>query len=237
MNNGKMFRSQIGGFNKEDVNNYIKEIDTELGKLREESAAAAAKAEAAAADAAALADKLAKAEADAAELAEKLGFAGLLHDITKDFTLEAQIKLCNEYGIKLDMDNIVPKLLHAKTGCEYARRCFGKDLIDDLVYSGIYYHTTGRHGMTLFEAIIYLADYIEVGRTFEDCVALRKYFYDSIAVCNSFEEKLEVLRKTMVMSFDLTIKNLIEESKQIDSDTVEARNYFLINKNVFNKVS
>ena len=171
------------------------------------------------------------------ELAEKLGFAGLLHDITKDFTLEAQIKLCNEYGIKLDMDNIVPKLLHAKTGCEYARRCFGKDLIDDLVYSGIYYHTTGRHGMTLFEAIIYLADYIEVGRTFEDCVALRKYFYDSIAVCNSFEEKLEVLRKTMVMSFDLTIKNLIEESKQIDSDTVEARNYFLINKNVFNKVS
>ena len=165
--------------------------------------------------------------------AEKLAFAGLLHDITKDFNTEKQIEFCQSYGIPVNMDNIVPKLLHSKTGCEYARRTFGAELVDDEVYSGIYYHTTGRKNMSLFETIIYLADYIEPGRTFEDCVVLRKFFYDNIENVNSYEDKLEVLRKTMVMSFDFTIKGLIDDGKQIDSDTVEARNYFITNKKPF----
>ena len=87
--------------------------------------------------------------------------------------------------------------------------------------------------MTLFEAIIYLADYIEPGRTFGDCIRLRKFFYDGIANASSIGEKFEVLRQTMVLSFDMTISNLIEEGKAVDFDTIEARNYFLLNKNVF----
>jgi len=168
--------------------------------------------------------------------AEKLSLAGLLHDITKDFSVEKQLKLCEDYGISVDTEYLVPKLLHAKTGCEYARRLFGDEIVDHDVYNGIFYHTTGRKGMTLFEAIIYLADYIEEGRTFEDCIVLRKFFYDSIAKAVSDSEKLEVLRKTMVLSFDMTIKNLLEEGKAIDNDTIEARNYFLLRKTVFNSM-
>lgn len=168
--------------------------------------------------------------------AEKLALAGLLHDITKDFNLEKQLFMCDEYGITIDRNNIVPKLLHAKTGCEFAKRLFGDVIVDKEVYDGIYYHTTGRANMTLFEIIIYLADYIEDGRQFEDCVLLRKFFYDNIKKAQSRDEKFEVLRKTMVMSFDLTIKNLIEEGKQIDSDTVNARNYYLNNKNLLDSM-
>lgn len=171
------------------------------------------------------------------EKAEKLALTGLLHDITKDFTTEKHISLCDEYEILLDKTNIVPKLLHSKTGCEYARRVFGEEIVDNEVYSGIYYHTTGREKMTLFESIIYLADYIEEGRTFEDCIVLRNYFYDNLKKANGYDEKLTVLQKTMVKSFDLTIKNLIEESKPIDSDTISARNYFLKNENVFKNSS
>ena len=114
------------------------------------------------------------------------------------------------------------------------KRLFGDDVVDDEVYSGIFYHTTGRKGMTLFESIIYLADYIEEGRTFSDCIELRNFFYDNVKKANDYSDKLEVLRKTMVYSFDLTICNLIDEGKLIDQDTVNARNYFLLNKNVFN---
>ncbi len=166
--------------------------------------------------------------------AEKLSLAGLLHDITKDFSVEKQLKLCDEYGISVDREYLAPKLLHAKTGCEYAKRLFGSEIVDDEVYSGIYYHTTGRKNMTLFEAIIYFADYIEEGRTFEDCVILRKFFYENIEKALNYNEKTEVLRESMVLSFDMTIKNLIDEGKAIDNDTVEARNYFLLNRNVFN---
>lgn len=169
------------------------------------------------------------------EKAEKLRIAGLLHDITKDFKTEKHIELCNEYKICIDVHNLAPKLLHSKTGCEFALRTFGKDIVDDEIYNGILYHTTGRENMSLFESIIYLADYIEDTRTFEDCVKLRNYFYSNIKNANSYAEKLDVLRKTMVLSFDFTIKNLIDEGKMIDRDTINARNYFLSCKNVFNE--
>ena len=165
---------------------------------------------------------------------KKLQLTGLLHDITKDFKVEKQLELCNEYGIFVDLENMVPKLLHSKTGCEFSRRLFGSDVVDDEIYNGILYHTTGRENMSLFEAIIYLADYIEETRSFEDCVKLREYFYCNINKANNYIEKIEVLRKTMILSFDFTIKNLIDEGKRIDKDTINARNYFVSCKNVFN---
>ena len=160
---------------------------------------------------------------------EKLYFTGLLHDITKDFSTEKHLELCSKYGIEISPD-IAPKLLHSKTGAAYARDKFGEDYIDSEVYNAIFRHTTGSVNMSIFDIIIYLADYIEQGRTFEDCVYLRKFFYDRIKKADTKEERLEVLRKTLVLSFDLTIKNLIDEGKPIDSDTINSRNYFLNNK-------
>lgn len=160
------------------------------------------------------------------ESEDKLYLAGLLHDITKDFSKEEHLKMCDEFGIGISA-GIAPKLLHAKTGAAFAQKLFGRDCVDDEVYGAIYYHTTGRENMTLFEMLIYLADYIEEGRAFEDCVVLRKFFYNNIANAKSYNDKLEVLRKTMIFSFNLTIKNLILEEKPIDSDTINARNYFL----------
>ena len=159
---------------------------------------------------------------------EKLYFAGLLHDITKDFGTEKQLETCRKFGIDVPL-TLAPKLFHSKTGAYFARDIFGAELVDSEVFSGILYHTTGRANMSLFEIIIYLADYIEDGRTFEDCVYLREYFYDRINEAKAMTDKLEILRKTMVLSFDLTIKNLISENKQIDSDTINSRNYFLTN--------
>ena len=160
---------------------------------------------------------------------EKLYFTGLLHDITKDFSTEKHLELCSKYSIAISPD-IAPKLLHSKTGAAYARDKFGEDYIDSEVYNAIFRHTTGSVNMSVFDIIIYLADYIEQGRTFEDCVYLRKFFYDRIKKANTKEERLEVLRKALVLSFDLTIKNLIDEGKSIDSDTINSRNYFLNNK-------
>ena len=111
---------------------------------------------------------------------DKLMVAGILHDITKCFELDKQIELCTAYNILYDKERVIPKLFHAKTGCELSREIFGSDVVDDEIYNSILYHTTGRADMTLFEAIIYLADYIEAGRTFSDCIELRKFFYENI---------------------------------------------------------
>jgi len=165
------------------------------------------------------------------EKCEKLALCGLLHDITKKLKTEEQFTLCDEYDIEIDKENIAPKLLHAKTGCEFARRKFGADVVDDEIYNGIKYHTTGIAGMSLFEALIYLADYIEKNRTFKDCVKLRRYFYRNLK--KGKEDKYEVLRKTLILSFDYTMKNLMDDGLAIDFDSNSTRNYFIANKNCF----
>lgn len=157
----------------------------------------------------------------------QLRCAALLHDITKKLSADEQISLCNSLGIHVEPRLIAsPKLFHSRTAAELISVDF-PEYADDEIISGVRWHTTGHQGMTVFEAIIYLADYIEDTRTFDDCVTLRKYFYDNLQKCSSYEDKVVLLRKTMVLSFDLTIKCLIEENAPLDTDTIEARNYYI----------
>ena len=49
----------------------------------------------------------------------------------------------------------------------------------------------------------------------------------SIPSMENIEEKLTVLNDTMILSFDMTIRNLLEENAPIDSDTIAARNFYV----------
>ena len=154
--------------------------------------------------------------------------AALMHDYTKEYSVEKQFELCEQYHIEItEEERLTPKLLHSKTAAAIAAHHFG---LPNDACSAIYYHTTGRPNMKPFEIVIYLADYIEETRTFADCVELRRYFYDNIGKAHSYEDKLEVLRSTLVLSFDMTIKNLLDEGKVVDFYTMSARNYLIINE-------
>lgn len=160
----------------------------------------------------------------------RLRAAALLHDITKAYDAEKQLKICSEFGIMVGREDIAaPKLFHAKTGALVAKRDFF-DFCDDEIIGAVRWHTTGRAGMSIFEMLIYLADYIEDTRTFEDCVTLRNQFYSGISEANTVEERLAVLRRTMITSFDMTIRCLISEGALVDRDTLEARNWFILNE-------
>lgn len=157
----------------------------------------------------------------------RLQAAALLHDITKKADLKKQLQYCEEFGIMVNTDDLLsPSVFHAKTAEAVAARDFPDDTDEDIL-SGIRWHTTGHSGMTVFEAIIYLADYIEETRDFDDCVRVRRYFYDRIA-CG--EEPGTVLTDTMIYSFDLTIELLLKDGAIIDSDTIRARNYYIAQK-------
>ena len=158
----------------------------------------------------------------------ELRCAALLHDITKKLSPEEHIGLCQELGITVtpDMEHS-PKLFHAITGAALAEKDLPRYADPDVI-SGIRWHTTGYGGMTMFESIIYLADYIEKTRTFDECVALRKFFYDGLREADGEDRKYRVFLETMIMSFDMTVRILTEEKSLIDRNTVEARNGFLV---------
>lgn len=152
--------------------------------------------------------------------------AALLHDITKNETVEKQLQYCREFGIILGVDPLSPKLYHSKTAAVLIERDF-PEFADPEIVSAVRWHTTGRDNMTVFEAIIYLADYIEDTRTYDDCIKLRRYFYDGISHLSSAEDKIFHLYKTMVKSFNYTMTVLMEENALIDEDTLRCRNYYL----------
>ena len=148
--------------------------------------------------------------------------AALMHDYTKEFSPEKQFELCEFYGIELtEEEKLAPKLLHGKTAAAIASHQFGlpKD-----AYSAIYYHTTGRADMTPFEIVIYLADYIDEFRDDPSCVKLREFYLKNI---NRNCDKNAVLINTLVRSFDITLKHLIDDGRLIDRNTIGARNFYL----------
>ncbi len=161
------------------------------------------------------------------EKIEKLRLSALLHDITKKDSFEKQLQYAEEFGIILNHTDVAsPRTLHAITAEAVAARDFA-DVVDEEILSGIRFHTTGHDGMSVFESVIYLADYIELTRTFDDCVALRNYFWGSMPTADERKAQAIHLCRTMVLSFDYTIRSLIENGEPVAPDTVLARNCFL----------
>ena len=144
----------------------------------------------------------------------KAEIAGLIHDCAKYFDNE-QVKECVEkYNISLDeleKNNIA--LSHSTIGAYVAKEEF--NINDEDIINAIKYHTTGKENMSLLEKVIYMADLIEEGRNFPGVDELRKLTY---------EGKLD---DAIVLSFNNTIKFVINNNQLIHPRTVKARNYIL----------
>ena len=154
--------------------------------------------------------------------------AALLHDVTKERSVEEHIDIIREVGIEVtDADKKAPKMFHARTAALVIPQKYPEFATAELV-SSVRYHTTGRANMTIEEKIIYLSDYIDMSRKFGDCVELRNYFFNFDFDSATESEKAEHLRKTLIMSYDMTLRGLIDDGKIIDKNTIEARNHLVL---------
>ena len=161
-------------------------------------------------------------EAEAVRLAERWGAdpgdaaeAGILHDITKRLELPEQLILCEKYGIILDtFEKESSKLLHAKTGAMLAEDMFG---VPAHIRDAIFWHTTGRPGMTLLEKIIYMADYIEPTRDFEGVDRLRELAYRD-------------LDEAMILGLEMSIEDIRSYGIEPHPRSKEALDWFLTQK-------
>ncbi len=153
--------------------------------------------------------------------------AALLHDITKEYDEKVQVSMLSKPGIEFTKEErLAPKTFHARTAALLIPEIY-PEFADDEVVSAVRWHTTGRSGMSLSDKLLYLADYIDYSRTFEDCVKLRDFFFSKKIEKLSEEEKLCHLDETLVMSFDMTIGAILSEGRVISPDTINARNELL----------
>ncbi len=156
--------------------------------------------------------------------------AALLHDITKEYKTEKHIEICRMCGYEpRDIDIFAPKTLHARTAAMLIPLQY-PDFADGEIVDAVRWHTTGREDMTLCERIVYLADYIDDTRNFEDCVRLRDFFWSAEPQNMDKNAREAHLRDTLIMSFKMTVSALLEDGLPISPDTVDALNSLICEK-------
>ena len=164
------------------------------------------------------------------ECTTELRAAALLHDITKEESLEKQLQLCREFDIIVQSgDVLAPKTFHAKTAAAMIVREYPAFASEEVV-SAVRWHTTGHADMTLGEQLLYLADYIDDSRMFPDCVRLRNYFWRADPAAMDESARIAHLYDTLIMSFDMTMRHLLDENATISLDTILARNALIEKK-------
>lgn len=148
---------------------------------------------------------------------EKANFAGLLHDITKNYSCEEHLKIFNTFDIILsDVERASDKLWHAISGSVYIKEYL--NVRDADIINAIRYHTTAKQNMSLLEKVIYVADFTSSDRNYPDVDVMRKLSDKS-------------LEEAMTYALKYTIGELLEKGAAVHPDTLNAYNFLIFYNN------
>ena len=148
---------------------------------------------------------------------EKALIAGLLHDCAKCLTNEKRLEICRKNSLPVsEYEKENPFLLHAKVGAFRAEHKY--KIEDEDILNAIRSHTTGRPRMSRLEKIVFIADYIEPGRTHSKKLPeLRKLAFQD-------------LDKALVEILHDTLDYLSTKEENIDPQTRETYEFYTKNK-------
>lgn len=105
-------------------------------------------------------------------LPEMVSPAALLHDLCREYNPELLLKLGANFGIVIDdIEKAEPLLLHGSVAAAKVREDLG--ITRPEILEAIQYHITGAANITALTQLVFIADFIEPGRTYEPAKALR----------------------------------------------------------------
>lgn len=140
---------------------------------------------------------------------EKAAFAGRYHDIAKCFDEHTSDIYIHKYH--LDKKYLGDTALaHSKVAAAILENEYG--VVDVDLLNAVKSHTTGRVDMSLLEEIIYVSDAIEDNRNYPE-----------------LKELQELARKNLDLAcleiMNFAVQFIIEKGKEVDSDTLDAREF------------
>ncbi|NLG84471.1 MAG: HD domain-containing protein [Firmicutes bacterium] len=139
--------------------------------------------------------------------------AGLLHDSAREMAPEELLATAEAHGLTIDeIERAEPLLLHGKVGAVLAREWFGLD--DPELLAAVALHITGGPGMGLLAKVVFLADFVEPGRTMSAAAAARAVAFDDLS-------------RALLIAFEAIIDYVIAGGYLLHPRTVAARNELL----------
>ncbi len=144
---------------------------------------------------------------------EKATVAGLLHDVTKNFSDDEQWHIIRRYNIPNEgRENTPSPFLHAMTAPYVLKDELGID--DEQILRAVSRHTVGGKNMTLLDKIVYVADFVEPTRDYENVEYYRALAYKD-------------LNRALFECMEWTIKDKINKGKYLNTDTVDMYNEYI----------
>ncbi len=157
----------------------------------------------------------------------ELRVAALLHDVAKELTYEDMKQIISEQRISVsDEDLATLPALHSFAGVALVQRDY-PDFASPDILSAIRNHTLGSPDMSLFDKIIYISDYIEMGRTHISCEKVRMQLLRAVSNESDQEMRLKALNKAIIASIDFTAEHLSNIGATIHPSSVNTKNAFL----------
>ena len=152
----------------------------------------------------------------------EISVAAILHDVTKELSAEEQERIVKENNLAIDINDVsFPLVAHSYTASVFVRERFPHVLTDE-IESAISSHTLGNENMSVFDKIIFLADFIEETRTHSDCIVTAEFVYNSMRI-GRVEENISVLNTACIMEIDSTIISLKKRNIPVNRMTLLAR--------------
>ena len=153
---------------------------------------------------------------------ELLHRAALLHDLTKEMPLNEQIESLAKSGVSPTEDDLLAdETLHALSGAIKAKEEFG---LPEPFCDAIRRHTTGARVMTLYDKMLFAADYIEPNRTYENCRRQREAFWNSLSGSAALEQNVDILDRAVYNIANETVIYLVKNDKFVHPNTLWLRN-------------
>ncbi|QDR80145.1 bis(5'-nucleosyl)-tetraphosphatase (symmetrical) YqeK [Sporomusa termitida] len=147
---------------------------------------------------------------------DKAKLAGLLHDCGRAIPSNNLLPTAAAFGIVVsDVEHCQPVLLHAPLGACMAQTEYG--ITDQQILKAIALHTTGGPNLSKLEKIIYLADFIEPGRSFPGVDKLRR-----LAAAD--------LDAAMIAAYDESVTYMLEQGMLIHPASIGGRNFLLLQR-------
>lgn len=153
----------------------------------------------------------------------ELAAAALLHDVAKELTKDEQVAIMRRGGMAFtDEDYASKPLYHAFAAPTVIRERF-PEFATENVLSAVLFHTSADADMSLFDEIIFIADFIEEGRKYDACREARKELLSALEDEANIEKKLRILHFAVLRVIDFTVKYLENEGKTVNSRMILAR--------------
>ena len=153
----------------------------------------------------------------------ELAVAALLHDVAKEMPREDQLAAMERSGIAFTAEDYDSHALyHAFAACVLVREEFS-DIATDDILSAVFKHTSGDAEMSVFDEIIFIADFVEDGREYVACKEIRNLLFSRLSAAESREECLKILHLMVVEVIDFTFKYLEERGKSVNSRMILAK--------------